>query len=110
MTIGARFRSEFAVKVKDVLVGWPLDKWVAEDPAKGTLDRPAGELQLLWFTNPDPEGWFRLFATDPDGREWSTFCRVQHPDVWRPLERALASNLRTPLDAVGEIDLSRQRA
>jgi hypothetical protein len=100
-----RFRHNWStVKIRDVLVDWPLDKWVADEPNPASFAGDPGQLRLLWFTSPDADGWFSLTATDRDGRAWSTFYRIQPQDAWRWLESALTSNLGAPLNVIGAID------
>jgi hypothetical protein len=93
------------VKVRDVIADWPLRKWTADEPSAGSLGSEPGELRLLWFSAPDPQGWFRVSATDEAARGWSTFCRVENPSQWPVLEITLSGRLRASLAEIGAADL-----
>ena len=98
-----------AVKVRDVIADWPLRKWTADDPSAGDFGSQPGELRLLWFSAPDPQGWFRVTATDEAERGWSTFCRVEHPSQWPLLEITLSGRLGPPSPRSVGIDLPHGR-
>lgn len=93
------------MKVRDVIVDWPLQKWTPDDPSDEPLSKPPEDLRLLWFSAPDAAGWFRVTATDEAERGWSTFCRVQNPAQWPILEITLSNQLRESLKEIGGIDL-----
>lgn len=93
------------MKVRDVFVHWPPHKWAPDDRSVGALTTDPGELQLLWFSAPDDDGWFSLTAIDSRGASWSTYCRAPTLTLWNPLERALGESLRVALELVGDVDL-----
>jgi hypothetical protein len=102
MTNASR-RSHDDVKVRDAFQDWPPRKWAADDPS-GALQCDPRELRLLWFSEPDEDGWFSMTATDAQGASWSTYCRTS-ADVWRSLEQSLGRCLREPLRVLGDVEL-----
>lgn len=93
------------MKVRDVIVNWPLQKWTPDDPSGEPLSKQPGDLRLLWFSAPDAGGWFRVTATDDADSTWSTFCRVENPAQWPVLEITLSNQLRESLKEIGGLDL-----
>jgi len=98
--------SSGVVKVRDIISNWPLQKWTADDAGSGSLRDEPDQLRLLWFSSPDTEGWFRVTATDPQQRGWSTFCRIENASQWPLLEITLSAKLRASLAEIGAIDLA----
>lgn len=96
------------MKICDAFRDWPPRKWAADDAKSGAVPGDPRELQLLWFSAPDEDGWFRLTATDAEGSSWSTYCRASET-VWSALERSLRKHLREPLRFVGDIELEAGR-
>ena len=92
------------VNVRELLEDWPPRKWAAEDDGSALTSDPA-TLRILWFSMPDADGWFRLTATDSEGRSWSTYCRTPAHIVWHALENALAVSLQQSLDVAGDVEL-----
>jgi hypothetical protein len=92
------------MKVREVLGVWPPGQWAADDGNGNGLAPDASKLQLLWFSTPDADGWFRLTAVDSTAASWSTYCRTTD-GLWRALDRALAASLRQPLELVGNVEL-----
>jgi hypothetical protein len=92
------------MKVREVLGVWPPGQWAADDGNGNGLAPDASKLQLLWFSTPDADGWFRLTAVDSTAASWSTYCRTTDGQ-WRALDRALAASLRQPLELVGNVEL-----
>ena len=93
------------VNVSELLEDWPPREWAADDDGSRALASDPGRLRLLWFSTPDADGWFRLTATDSEGRSWSTYCRTPVHVVWRALENALAASLQQSLDLAGDVEL-----
>ncbi len=103
MLAGAAISS--GMKVRDVIVNWPLQKWTPDDPSGEPFSKQPGDLRLLWFSAPDAAGWFRVTATDDADSTWSTFCRVENPAQWPILEITLSNQLRESLKEIGGLDL-----
>jgi hypothetical protein len=95
------------VKVSDVLEGWSLRKWTSDDALDRAFEGEPGDLRLQWFTFPDPQGWFRITATDANERGWSTFFRLDDAAVWPALEIKLTDKLRASLREIGGLEIDR---
>ena len=93
------------MNVREALEGWPPSKWASDDSGSRALTSDPGTLHLLWFSVPDPDGWFRLTATDSQGASWSTYCRAPAQITWQTLENALAASLKQPLELAGHVEL-----
>jgi hypothetical protein len=93
------------VKVREVLQEWPPREWVPDDAGSRALASHPGKLRVLWFSEPDADGWFRLTATDSQGASWSTYCRAPTQIMWHVLEKALAASLKEPLELAGDVEV-----
>jgi hypothetical protein len=94
---------ESAVKLKELIEGWPLDGW-----SRGSLtwDNDPGILRLAAVREPGAAGTFDLTAGDAQLCRWSNSLVVRNSAHHAAVSEALAHALGKTLSEAGEIEIA----